>query len=383
MAIKTKVLTTMFLTALLFISNISNVKSQDLTNNIFGKGIRIMAQDSSFSMKFSVRMQNRFDGQYINSTDPSYTDKINLRRARLKFDGFAFSPKLAYKMEFDVISGRVLDAVVKWNFSGNFQLWFGQTKLPGNRERVISSQALQFVDRSMLNSKFNIDRDKGVQLRHHFKIGKMIIREMGSISVGEGRQFTGSSEGHDYTGRVEFLPFGKFSGKGDYFSSDLKREKKPKLALGFTYDYNNKAVKSRGQLGDFLSESRNLSAVFADMMFKYKGLSIMAEYADKKATNGSAAILDTNNIFMESFYTGTAVNTQLGYLFKNNWELAGRYTLVTPEKVTTNNEITQYTLGVSKYIVGHSLKVQSDFSLIQENNTDDVFLFRFQVEMAF
>jgi phosphate-selective porin OprO and OprP len=34
----------------------------------------------------------------------------------------------------------VLDAVAKWNFAENFSLWFGQAKLPGNRERVISSQ---------------------------------------------------------------------------------------------------------------------------------------------------------------------------------------------------------------------------------------------------
>ena len=59
----------------------------------------------------------------------------------------------------------MLDAVVKYAFSKNQQIWFGQTKLPGNRERVISSMALQFVDRSNVNSKFNIDRDFGVQLQ--------------------------------------------------------------------------------------------------------------------------------------------------------------------------------------------------------------------------
>ncbi len=60
----------------------------------------------------------------------------------------------------------ILDAVIKYNFSENFELWFGQTKLPGNIERVISSGNLQQVDRSLLNSRFNIDRDMGIQLRH-------------------------------------------------------------------------------------------------------------------------------------------------------------------------------------------------------------------------
>lgn len=360
-----------------------NAKAQDITNNKFGKGIQTLAKDSSFYMKFSIRMQNRFDGIHTNSSPPAFKDKFYLKRARLKFDGFAFSPKLGYKMELDVIDGTVLDAVIKWNFARNFYLWVGQTKLPGNRERVISSQQLQFVDRSLLNAKFTIDRDKGVQLRHHFDIGGIVIREIASVSIGEGKNFTGSSTGHDYTSRLEILPFGGFMNDGDYFGSDLKREERPKLALGITYDYNDKAVKSGGQLGEVLSETRNLSTVFADMIFKYRGLSLMAEYANKTVSNGTPTIIDTSGAFLESFYTGRAVNAQLGYLVKNNWEVAGRYTLVTPERITTNNEISQYTFGISKYIVGHSLKIQSDFSLIQEESRDDELLFRLQVEMAF
>ena len=38
-----------------------------------------------------------------------------------------------------------------WHFAKNWELWAGQTKLPGNVERVISSGDLQLVDRSLLN----------------------------------------------------------------------------------------------------------------------------------------------------------------------------------------------------------------------------------------
>ncbi len=360
-----------------------NANAQSVTDNIFGKGIRIIAKDSSFSMKFSTRMQNRLEASYVESGNQSYTDKFYLRRARLKFDGFIDSPKLVYKIELDVVNAEVLDAVVKWNFAGNFNIWFGQTKLPGNRERVISSQKLQFVDRSLLNSKFNIDRDKGIQLRHSFKINNIIVREVAAVSIGEGKNFKKSSAGHNFTGRLELLPFGKFKSKGDYFASDLKREAKPKLAMGVTYDFNNKAVKSGGQLGSEMSEMRNLSTVFADMMFKYKGWSIMAEYADKRVPNVSPAVFDSAGVFLESFYTGSSVNAQMGYLFNSNWELSGRYTIVTPEKATRNNKLEQYTLGISKYVVGHSLKVQSDCSLLHESSKADQILYRLQVEMSF
>ncbi len=369
----------------LFSINIAFSKDleKDTKSSIFGQGIKFGSNDSSFYMKFSSRLQSRFDGTFIDNESSSFDKKYRFRRARFKFDGFAFTPKLVYKIEYDLVNSQMLDAVLKWNFTGNFDLWVGQTKLPGNRERVISSQKLQFVDRSLLNSKFTIDRDEGVQLRHHFNAGGWLIREAFSISKGEGRIYKGENFGNDYTARVELLPFGEFSGKGDYFAADLKREPEPKLALGFSYDYNNNAIKSRGQLGNVLSETRDLEAIFVDMMYKHNGLSVMAEYANKKIANGSPAIFNTDGNLVESFYTGSAVNAQLGYLFNNNWEVSGRYTSVSPEKATLNNNLTQYTIGLSKYIIGHNLKVQTDFSILREDSKYDEKIFRLQLELAF
>ena len=130
-----------------------------------------------------------------------------------------------------------------WNFAPDWELWVGQTKLPGNIERVVSSGNLQFVDRSILNSRFNIDRDVGLQLRHKDKLGKnFVIREKIALSQGEGRNVTeGNQGGLQYTGRIELLPFGEFTSKGDYSSSDLKREPTPKLMVSATYDHNNNA----------------------------------------------------------------------------------------------------------------------------------------------
>jgi hypothetical protein len=363
-------------------SSISNSHAQSSLDEFFGQGYVLGSKDSNNYMKISARLQSRFDGTYLDDSS-SFTKKYQFRRARIKLDGFTLSPKLAYKYEYDILNSQVLDAVLKWNFTGNFHLWIGQTKLPGNRERVISSQKLQFVDRSLLNSKFNIDRDQGVQLRHSFNMGDMVIREAFSISKGEGRKYKGPDQGRDYTARIELLPFGKFSSKGDYFSSDLKREATPKLAFGLTYDYNNNAVREKGQRGSILSESRDLKAVFVDMMYKYKGISVMAEYANKTTSDGEAGIFDTTGNLIESFYTGNAINAQVGYLFKNNWELAGRFTNVNTENQTLNNDLREYTIGVSKYIVGHSLKVQSDLSLLEEETKSDKLIFRLQVELAF
>ena len=373
--------------------------TQDITSNRFGKGIiNVLAEDSSWSSKVAFRFQTRFDGNY-DFADSTYTDRAYVRRARIKGHGYAFSPRLKYKFEYDVHNGFVLDAVVKWNFAGNWTVWFGQTKLPGNIERVFSSQKLQLVDRSLLNSKFTLDRDAGAQLRHHVTFGeRFLVRSIFAFSQGEGLNRKSQSIGHGYTGRIELLPFGKFNKKGDYFAADLKREKTPKLMLSATYDYNQKAERLRGQMGDYLSDGlensdllqpssfRDLESIFIDAHFKLRGFSFFGEYVNKRTADGSplvSIIEEVGTVVNQYYYTGSAINLQMGYLMKNNWEVAGRYTQVTPEAITLKNNINQYTLGFSRYVVGHNLKVQGDISLTQEATKENKLMFRLQTEFNF
>lgn len=373
----------------------------------FGKGLfNLVGKDSSYTMKVATRMQFLAIANW-DADDGSYTNPESnflVRRARLKFDGFAFSPKLKYKLELGLsnrdISGAsqftsnapryILDAVVKWNFHENFELWFGQTKLPGNRERVISSGNLQQVDRSLLNSRFNIDRDVGIQLRHHLKLSdKFIVKEMFSISQGEGRNITsGNLGGHQFTGRVEFLPMGNFTSKGDYSGSDLKRESSAKLAIGITFDHNNNAVKNRSNQGSYMANDvgfyeTNINTWFIDAMFKYRGFSLMAEYADRDADDPYAKNSD-GSLTGDEVQVGTGLNLQAGYLLDKDWEISGRYTGIDLDQtITGKNPENQYTLGVSKYIVGHKLKVQSDISYLSVDGGTDGLMYRLQFDVHF
>lgn len=356
-----------------------------------------MAADSSFSLKFSTRFQTLYQGV----TDPiaeEWDDRFLIRRARLKFEGFVYTPNLEYKIElglsnndigsdllpqFDFANNIVLDAVAKWHFAPRWELWVGQTKLPGNRERIISSQKMQFVDRSLLNGRFNIDRDAGVQLHHEHRIGEVIFREVASVSTGEGRNIAVNNYGgYDYTAKLEIFPFGEFEGDGAYVGSDVYREETPKLAIAAAFDYNEDAARSRGQLGDFLSEQRDLRTFFADAMFKYRGFSAMAEYANSTAPEGPVVLRTDEGIVEETFVTGSAFNIQGGYLFDTDWEVAARYTTYNPTEETGLRPQEQYTLGVSKYIVGHSLKVQSDITLQDQPGLENIYMYRWQLEIA-
>lgn len=377
--------------------------AQEVSYKTFGDGLRVMAKDSTFSMKMAFRIQIQYAGIQNLETD-NWTDQILVRRARLKFDGFAFTPKLVYKVELglsnrDLAGGHnlqtgftsrvILDAVLKWNFYRSWWFWIGQTKLPGNRERVISSQDLQFVDRSLVNSWYNIDRDVGIQITHSDQIGaKGIVREIFSVSMGEGRNvITPNIGGFDYTLRLEYLPFGPFDDKGDYFSVDLEREKTPKLAIGITYDFNDGAAKQRGQLGLFMIDSlgtqfaNDLHSVFLDAIFKYKGWSFQSEYAHKSAKEDIMVAVENGNL---KYATGNGFVFQGGYLFHNNFELGLRYTRIRSDSMEYSSVVdaNDYTLGVSHYIKNHNLKIQSDLSYRDRLNRDDFIQFRVQVEMA-
>jgi len=393
------------LTALVLLA-LYTVNAQDTTETKFGKGIiNVVAKDGSWSMKFATRIQIlSTTGWSIDDGDYSKPESnFLLRRARLKFGGFAYTPKLKYKIELGLsnrdISGAseftrdapryILDAVVKWNFYENFVLWAGQTKLPGNVERVISSANLQLVGRSRLNSRFNIDRDLGVQLRHKFKLSDtFIVKEIIAVSQGEGRNVTeGNIGGHQYTGRIELLPFGKFIGKGNYKGSDLKREQTPKLMLAATYDFNADAVKNRSNQGSYMRTvngfyETNISTVFVDAVFKYNGFSFMGEFADRDAKEAVAVEKDGTPT-KDVVEVGNALNLQAGYLFPNNWEVAGRYTNLNFKAVTGGRLEEQYTLGISRYIVGHSLKIQSDISYTTHDGIGSGLLYRLQFDMHF
>lgn len=371
----------------------------------FGKGLfNLVGKDSTWTMKIGTRMQFLTTSTWNEGTDGDLVDpeyNFSIRRARLKFDGFAFSPKLKYKIEFglsnrDLSGGSqftsnapryILDGVLMWNFYGNFEFWMGQTKLPGNMERVISSGNLQQVDRSLLNSRFTIDRDQGIQIRHHFNLTKNFhVKEKLAVSQGEGRNITsGNLGGLQQTARLELFPFGNFSA---YSGSDQKRVETPKLMLAATFDHNQNAVKNRSNQGSYMTNDigfyeTDINTIYVDAMFKYNGFSFMAEYANRTADDPIAKNSD-GTLTGDQVQVGNGLNLQTGYLFSNNWEVSGRYTNIKlDEEITGRNPESQYTLGLSKYIVGHKLKVQSDLSYLNVDGGSDELMYRLQVDIHF
>src|SRR5690606_14169528 len=211
------------------------------------------------------------------------------------FDGYVGDPRFLYAIQLSFAPGDVgeiepgkniniiRDAMIFYRPNKHWNIGFGQTKLPGNRERVNSSGALELTDRTINNARFTLDRDFGFQVHqmNEYK-DKFSYNFKAALSIGEGRNSTEAPDnGLAYTGKVELFPFGAFTKDGTYFEGDLMREKTPKVMFSGAYMFNDKARRTQGQLGRDLFEKRDMQSLLIDGMFKYNGWSFFTAYMQR------------------------------------------------------------------------------------------------------
>ncbi len=344
------------------------------------KGVSF-TKDSLFSLNLRFRLQNRVGFRTNTGEDLSFeqTD-FRIRRLRMRLDGFVLSPRFQYyiqlgfsKSDMDLDGGEVAqpirDAILYYHFSPNFYLGIGQAKLPGNRERVISSGNLQFTERSIANSFFTLDRDFGVFAYYTVPAqGKVTYLLKGAITSGEGRNPSVGDRGLSYTGRIEVLPFGKFANGGDYSQGDLEFEIRPKLSIGASYNFNESAARARGQLGPELLEKRDQQVFIADVMAKYRGWAILGEYFSRNSTD---PITKGSTTIQQAVWVGTGQNLQISKLITKKTELAFRFSQVIPKQAIRSFAIQreETTLGYTHYVGGHRVKLQGNLGYSWPNGS--------------
>lgn len=368
-----------------------------------GNGISFQPKNKSYKLTMRIRMQNMVDVDFNEKFEAQELD-ARVKRLRLRFDGYIYTPKLTYLVQlgfspYDMKTlpngnnNIVRDAMIYYVPNATWNIGFGQTKIRANRARINSSSALQFVDRSIVNSEFNLDRDFGVfgEYNQHL-FGSFDLAAKASITTGEGRNWgNNKGSGLAYTGRVELFPLGRFKGKGDAMEGDFEREQTPKILLAGAYSYNDRAMRAQGSNGDLLlfDQTRSLSSYFVDFIFKYQGFAFYTDFMGRVCT--TSPLIKSGETVEQYILTGMGLNVQASYLFPSNWEIALRNSTIMPDKevqpYANYRNYNQSTLGVTKYLIDHRLKVQADLSY----NYKDEFTpsdysrwqLRFQVELGF
>ena len=378
----------------------NDLKLSALPYYSFGKGIGITSPDSLYQLNIRFRMQNRVTYLENEGEDGTYDGQI--RRLRLRFDGYVGSPRFLYAIQLSFAPGDVgefregeniniiRDAVVLYRPSNHWNISFGQTKLPGNRQRVNSSGGLQLTDRSINNARFTIDRDFGFQIHNlnEYK-DQFSYNFKTAVSTGEGRNTTGNADaGVAVTAKVELLPFGAFAKDGTSFEGDIVREEKPKLMLSGAFQQNNHAKRTQGQLGNDLFEPRTMKSVLLDAMLKYNGWAVMSSYMSRTTAANAVTVNPDDNSQSNYAYVGSGFDHQLSYNFLSNYEIIGRYSTqkVGEDIKTLAPNSKQYTVGLTKYIWEHAFKLQSELTFDTLHYFDgsirNNWYVRFQVEIG-
>lgn len=388
-----------------------NINSQSSLNSYsFGEGISFTADNGSM-IKLSGYAQPHLEIKNYNDLEEnSSSNRFRLRRLRLRFDGQASNPKFAYRFQVDLSGSSetgeatgdfLLDAYVSYDITNRIKVIFGQrSTYTDNRELFMNSNSLQLVERSRLTSAFSSIREFGLFLSGNFRLNGQgsYLRPYFVLTNGDGiNNFDKDLGGLKIGGRIDFLPFGLFTNKGQFRQIDVMRELTPKFVIGVNYSHNSGMSSRRGRNSGsilYLNELGQQSLpdytkYGIDFLFKYNGFSALGEYVKSSSTvptdiiervrnDGSTSssflvngVQDIQSYVNGRMMLGEAYNIQMGYLFKSGITIDSRYTHLKADdnsflnNATFYNRPNYYTLGIGKLLGrNYGAKIQGSITFV-------------------
>ncbi len=353
------------------------------------KGFRFETRDGNWQTNLQWRAQFRYtdpsrgDPRQLSKFNDEDQSTLEARRLRMKIGGHGYQPWLKYYFEVDLqpsrdvdddsskASARVIDYrldVDKWDWGG-FRV--GQWKVDYNRERVDSSGRQQFVERSIVNRIFTVDRQLGVQLRGHaFKDTHADMKYYLGVFNGEGRGVRNSDDNMLYVGRLQWNFLGRDLALRQ---TDVEYTQLPTASLAIAGATTQGpctrwSSSGCGNLDGFASPSTAVSDQYEidqyvqELAFKWKGFSLQQEWHHKTIT-------DT---LTDEEYDLTGGYLQSGYFFHHlipaipeSLEFAARYAFVeepNKENLAIDNDRQEITLGANWFFKGHNNKLTLDWS---------------------
>jgi phosphate-selective porin len=343
-------------------------------------------------MQLGVRLQLRYsypqEGDSLtpasaSSNDDKDVSSFRVRRARLKVGGHGYRPWLKYYFEYDWPSNSLLDwrgdiALFKWA-----TLRVGQWKVEYNRERVDSSGAQQFVDRSIVNAPFTLDRQIGARLGGHLFEGTpaYLVYNAG-VFTGLGlNQSHNDDTNMLYVGRLQW----NFLGRDLPFSqSDVEYTENPTGSLAVAGAHN------RADRFNFPTTSRPAGVVdgqfeinqgVEELAFKWRGFSVQQELHIKSVDDQVNGKRTTS--YGAYVQTGYFPHALISFI-PQPLEFAYRYAFVDPDDTVRSDVKREHTVAANWFFAGHRNKITVDYShLSQEGGFTPVDRVRLQWDVSF
>lgn len=369
-----------------------------------GRGLTITSANGQHGLQIGLFAQMLYTFARTPTDTPVYEHGFELRRARLRMQGHIFGPhnKMFMHLGFSprdmqFVDGRptktlIFDWWLEFDHVRDAVFRVGQFRVPFSRERRVAIADVDFVDRSLANFEFNLDRDIGFDIRSDDIGGLGLLRYDAGIFVGEGRDgYELGDFGLLYVARLELLPLGLFD---DYRQADLERHRKPKLSIGLAHAFLDQAKGNRGVLGSAPTDGGTTDThnVTGDLAFKFVGLSMLGEVFWRHGTRdyGDAVIVDEAGVEMpaprELPRDGLGWVAQLGYVLP--WvplEAIVRQSGVVPLGDSSLERREELGAGLQWFIHGTALELAVDYFRTYDDTAiaDGSDRVRVQLQMAF
>ncbi|MCZ6799029.1 MAG: porin [Nitrospirae bacterium] len=372
-----------------------------------GKGFTLETRDGLWKTAIQFRFQGRYS--YSRRTDAdSFSDfnadnesTFELRRVRMKIGGHAYQPWIKHYIEVNWQStsnsgsSPGSTSLITWRFTLDKYQWaqlrIGQWKVNYNRERVDSSGKQQFIERSIVNTVFTLDRQIGAMLMGHLAPGTFADSwYYVGVFTGSGTGEANDDDNLMWLGRFQW----NFLGRDLKFSqSDVEYHENPTASIAFgaftnigkctrwsssgcgTLGFPNAAGVAFTKDSVAANGQFRVQGMMEEFAFKWRGLSIQHEYhwkevKDKSIPEGAAGH-KTN--LMGSY-------AQIGYfphylipIIPKPLEIAFRYAFVDPNVSAKNDKLSAYTAAINWFFAGHRNKLTLDgtwFTLAQPVGKD-------------
>ena len=174
-------------------------------------------------------------------------DSFEVRRVRAGFDGRWRGLRFELTLDPQDFDGTLVKDAYAEIRPGNFQIRFGQFKLPGSRDYNTAARNTDFLERSAVGQSLAAHRDLGVSV--HGALGSRLDYDVG-VFAGDNNGTTRRS-GFTAAGRLEWEPagdlvFGLYGSEGQLTAveSDAENGLEGRLSSGYRF-YENVYVHGR------------------------------------------------------------------------------------------------------------------------------------------
>lgn len=374
-----------------------------------GQGLQFNFNNGDYQFKIGGMIQPQLAFRKDSTADASYF--FNSRRTFFNVSGKAAKEKISFLLQTDFsLTAPLMDAWVCYKPYKQLSISVGQQlTFTNNREMAIMETQFQFIERSILSNQFSsTGREFGIFIESNFNFGNVLISPKAAITSGDGRNSFGVSStdydlgGVKYGGRLDVYPLGNFKEGNDLVIADIKHEDKPKLVLGAAGSLNKGASHVTGEgHGSFLlydtagmNKLPNYRKLYYDVLFKYRGFSLLAEYAIATAGIEEGTYFDQSALnavktteISQLLSLGTGYNAQAGYVLNGKYGIDVRYAKLNREFSTNASSVLQdqeeITYGLTRYFNGNNLKVNASVSHLTVGSAAPTLVGNLYVQLLF